>query len=426
MFHTRYLWSVSLVLLIGLVNVSLVFGAEDLSGSLNAQLQQGQFAAAQADLEMRLKAEPEEAQARFGLGVIQVLSAIEKLGQEQYRFGAMSGNIRNLPVLRLRVPVNPDPEEVRYEQVRQIIVDFQRRLIEAEAELAKVDLKQNFKLKLDLNTIRLDLIGSGKKEDQATFLQLFNAVNQRGPVAALPDLSVAFDNGDVLWLRGYCHFIAAFCDMTLAYDHQRLFDHVGQLIYPRHISSDPIAEPLDLVKNKDQTWQFMDLITAVHLLNLPLKEPARMESARQHLLEMIRMSRESWALIQAETDDDREWLPNPKQKGVLRVPVTREIIDGWHAVLIEMEELLEGRKLVPFWRDYASVFGGNREIPDGTRGINLKRVFAEPRDFDLILLIQGSGVRPYLERGPLSTPETWENLGRVFRGQFFGFAAWFN
>ena len=161
-------------------------------------------------------------------------------------------------------------------------------------------------------------------------------------------------------------------------------------------------------------------------MNLPIKEPARMESARQHLLEMIRTSRESWALIQAETDDDHEWLPNPKQKGVLRIPVTRELIDGWHAVLTEMEEILEGRKLIPFWRDYATLFGGNQEIPAGTRGINLKRVFTEPRDFDLILLIQGSGVLPYLERGPLSTPETWSNLGRVFRGQFFGFAAWFN
>ena len=111
---------------------------------------------------------------------------------------------------------------------------------------------------------------------------------------------------------------------------------------------------------------------------------------------------------------------------MLRIPVTRELIDGWHAVLTEMEEILEGRKLIPFWRDYATLFGGNQEIPAGTRGINLKRVFTEPRDFDLILLIQGTGALPYLERGPLSTPETWSNLGRVFRGQFFGFAAWFN
>ena len=151
-----------------------------------------------------------------------------------------------------------------------------------------------------------------------------------------------------------------------------------------------------------------------------------MESARKHFLEMIRTSRQSWALIQEETDNDLEWLPNPSQTGVLRVPVTRELIEGWHAVLAEMEELLEGRKLVPFWRDYSSFAGGNQQIPAKGRGINLKRFFSEPRDFDLILLIQGTAALPYLEQGNLSHPETWDNLTRVFRGQFFGFAIWFN
>jgi hypothetical protein len=171
--------------------------------------------------------------------------------------------------------------------------------------------------------------------------------------------------------------------------------------------------------------QILDVIAAVHLVNLPLKEPERMESARQHVLEMIRTSRQSWVLIQAETDDDHEWLPNPKQTGVLRIPVTRELIGGWLAVLTEMEDLLEGRKLVPFWRDSARADGKPDELVK-VRGINLKRFFAEPRDFDLILLIQGTGALPYLERGPLSRPETWESLNRVFGGQFFGFAVWFN
>ena len=58
--------------------------------------------------------------------------------------------------------------------------------------------------------------------------------------------------------------------------------------------------------------------------------------------------------------------------------------------------------------------------------MNLKRFFDEPTDFDMILIIQGTGVLPYLEHGDLSHPDTWENLTRVFQGQFFGFALWFN
>jgi hypothetical protein len=128
----------------------------------------------------------------------------------------------------------------------------------------------------------------------------------------------------------------------------------------------------------------------------------------------------------AETDDDDEWLPNPQQHGRLEIPVTQSMIDSWRGVLAEMEEILEGRKLVPFWRDYVRVLGPGQPIPETGRGVNLRRVFHEPADFDLVLTLQGTAVVPYLEEGPLSRPETWNNLLRVFRGQFFGFAMWFN
>ena len=77
-------------------------------------------------------------------------------------------------------------------------------------------------------------------------------------------------------------------------------------------------------------------------------------------------------------------------------------------------ELLAGRKLVPFWRDA------------GGRGVNLRRVFTEPREFDLVLWVQGTAAVPYLEAGEVSTPEVWTRLKRIFRGEFLGFAIWFN
>ena len=56
-------------------------------------------------------------------------------------------------------------------------------------------------------------------------------------------------------------------------------------------------------------------------------------------------------------------------------------------VLDDAEAVLEGRKLVPYWRF--------------TKGINLKRVFTEPKPFDLVLWLAGPGVRPYLEAGEM-------------------------
>ncbi|MDB5390459.1 MAG: hypothetical protein JWM11_6105, partial [Planctomycetaceae bacterium] len=175
-------------------------GAEDISATVARHLQQGQFAASEAFLKERLTAEPKHAQARFALGVVQVLSAIEKLGQDQYRYGALSGNIRNLPVLRMPVPMNPDPQKVTYQQVRQVFADFQKRLVEAEAELAKVDLNQDLKLPLDLMTIRFDLNGDGKSDDSESFSTLFGAVNRPRPGDVRPGLAVKFDAGDVVWL----------------------------------------------------------------------------------------------------------------------------------------------------------------------------------------------------------------------------------
>lgn len=403
--------------------------AEDISPQVAEFLQQGKLEAAQKHLDAQLATDPKHEQARFALGVVHVLSAIEQLGQEQYQYGAMNGQVTNLPVFRLPIPSNPNPEEVTYTQVRQVISHFQTRLAAAEAILAQVDLKQEVKLPIDLLSIRLDLNGNKKADEFESFASLFGVANRVRPGTPAADLKVAFDNGDVPWLRGYCHFLCAFCDIVLAYDHQQMFDVTGHLIYPKAVRPNTDLPPLDSKPRdgSDFSREILDAVAAIHLANFPLKEPKRMASARAHLLEMIRTSRESWVLIQAETDNDREWLPNPAQTGVLRIPVTREFIDGWHGVLAEMEDLLEGRKLVPFWRDYRQfVFGVQGDIPATGRGVNMKRFFEEPTRFDLVLLVQGTAALPYLEQGDLSRPETWSNLTRVFQGQFFGFAIWFN
>ena len=75
--------------------------------------------------------------------------------------------------------------------------------------------------------------------------------------------------------------------------------------------------------------------------------------------------------------------------------------------------VLQGRKLLPHWR-----------VKDG-RGINLKKVFEEPRTFDLVLWAHGAAAMPYLEEGQLVTSETARSLNAVFQGRFLAFAVWF-
>ena len=72
-----------------------------------------------------------------------------------------------------------------------------------------------------------------------------------------------------------------------------------------------------------------------------------MTSIHARLKSVDALSRQTWAAVRAETDNDNEWLPGPHQKGVLDMPVTEDMIVSWLAVLDELDAVLDGRKLAP-------------------------------------------------------------------------------
>jgi len=108
-------------------------------------------------------------------------------------------------------------------------------------------------------------------------------------------------------------------------------------------------------------------------------------------------------------------VPNSKQESVIpSVRVLAEMIAGWQDSLNEAESLLTGNKLVPHSRFKPGV------------GITLRKVFEEPRDFDLVFWAHGAGAVPYVEAGEVVTQETFSRFERLYRGNFVGFAIWFN
>ena len=56
-------------------------------------------------------------------------------------------------------------------------------------------------------------------------------------------------------------------------------------------------------------WRIADFVSFIHLINWQVAEPERRKTARAELLEMIRLSREDWKAIRAETDNDRNGCP---------------------------------------------------------------------------------------------------------------------
>jgi hypothetical protein len=91
------------------------------------------------------------------------------------------------------------------------------------------------------------------------------------------------------------------------------------------------------------------------------------------------------------------------------------MVAAWRSFLNEAHLILDGEVLLPYWRG-----------ADETRGVNLRKAFEEPREFDLLLWLQGSAAIPYLENGTVSDDDFWRQTNQTFNGQFLGFAVWFN
>lgn len=395
---------------------------------LDELLGQGKLIGAASHFREVTSKQPDDHTARLALGLTEFFQAIEFLGNANYRFGVFNNSLtEDLLLVRLPVPENPKPDQVSYDELRDVVEQFQKRLHAAEATLGQVDTSDVY-LPLYLGRVRLDLNGDGAMADEETLWRLMQVVSPEIERAQGEAFSLGVDGADVHWLRGYCHFLQAVCDVILAHDERQLFERCGHLVFT-NIQS-PFLAPKDPVRvGQFEPRAISDLIAAIHLIRFPVTSPERMRSAHDHLLSMIRESRLCWERALAEKDDRNEWIPNPDQKGVLQVAVPREMVTGWSRVLDEIERILKGEKLIPYWRDHSGWllgFGGEQAIPERGRGVNLKKVFYEPKEFDLILWIQGTGVESFLEEGLLSTPEAWTRMTQVFEGQFFGFAVWFN
>ena len=417
----RRLTLLATTFLLSLTNITTSAAARP---DLDPLLSSGKFDEAQRALSAHLESVPNDDLARFQLGTVQLLRATELLAQDASRYGART-HIVSLPFVRLGGlgGKHPAPQPVTYQDVRAMIARFQQRVAVAEQTLATIQ-SDTFDWRLDFSSVAFDLNGDGKRGEKERLDDLFRRVARisRRPADKKP-IVVDFDAADARWLRGYCHVLQALADMTLAYDHQGLFDvtaHVffknPQTDYAARWSTEKQGEKENLSQSPWGIWEgAADLIAAIHLMDFKLVEPDRMRSAHQHLLKVIKISRETWQLIGQETDQRNEWIPSLGQTSVIPgMLVGPEQLEAWQNFLNEAEAMLKGKKLAPFWR---SGF---------TSGVNIKRMLTEPRDFDLVLWLQGSAALPYLESGEQTDPEFWRQLQRTFRGRFFGFALWTN
>lgn len=377
---------------------------------INAQFQQGEKA-----LVAKLEKNQNDDNTRFGLGVVRLMGATQKLMQSLYRYGLQQNAVTQFfPILRLPVPENPQPQPIAYKDARNILQDLLNDLTKVKDTLEPIKDNQ-VKLPVRIGLTKIDFNANGKLEDNESFWKTFGLLTGvQATEKAAQNFAIAFDAGDVVWLRGYCNLLSAITQVVLAYDESKLFNATAHLVFAKP------QTPYQFLANGTGAFalgnfDISDFVAFIHLINFPVAEPERLTAALQNLQTVTALSRQSWKLILAENDNDREWLPNPRQKAVIpNAEVTQPMIDSWLSFLNEADASLTGKKLIPFWR--------KREI----RGINLNKVFTQPSAFDLVLWVQGTAAAPYLELGKQTDTSIWQRLLQVFRGQFFQFAAWFN
>jgi len=375
--------------------------------------------------------------ADFALGAVDFLLAGERLTQEAHRLGFM-GPMRTIaPMIGGRAGFlewfgNDNPDPATAQDLHDAIANFVTGLAKAEQTL--VAAQGDFKCVLDLTTVRFDINADGittaAESLHALFSQVpgrrsWNAEQQRMDETPIvpTELVVAFDRGDAAWLRGYCHVLMAAGEWALAHDGRELFDRTGHVFFTKaDITYDYLPNSTftleTLTGGAMQTptpFDITDVLVFFGNMRLPLDEPERMQSALEHLRAAVQLGKEMWSHYDQEQDDDREWIPNPGQTAAFgEVRVDADMRDAWLVFLDEADDILAGRKVLRFWRG------------DGSKGIDVPKVFSEPQEFDLLYWIQGSAAAPYLREGAFTSPGTWAQLQNVLDRRVFRYMFWFN
>ncbi len=198
------------------------------------------------------------------------------------------------------------------------ITDAEKELAAVEADLAIVAEHPGISMELCLACWEMDWTGDGRIDDRDRLLLQIEQ-DERGEPIPEDDPrrkpTFRFDDGDVAWARAFVSFERAALDVLVAYDWSPIAALAG--------------------RRRDMPDQIV----------VRLVEPGRVAEAREHILFGLAQSDAARRAYLAETDDDREWVPNPDQKShPMPLPVDRALYDTWEGVLGDLRRLVEGEE----------------------------------------------------------------------------------
>ncbi|MGC4119517.1 MAG: hypothetical protein QM765_34095 [Myxococcales bacterium] len=226
-----------------------------------------------------------------------------------------------------------------------------------EADLAKAAAVPGFALELCLACWKVDWNGNGRIEDSDQRLMEIEEDADGHPIPEGDPQrrpTFRFDDGDVAWARAFVGFGRALLDLALAYN----WSGVNQAFARGD-------EP--------------------PVLTIALTHPERIAQAKQRALEALEQSDLARKAYLAETDDDREWAPNPRQKShPIPLPVDEALYATWEGLLGDLRKLVKGEEGIDL-AEVVALAGEKSRVPTPEGCIDLGTMLSKPKDLVLDL-----------------------------------------
>lgn len=361
-----------------------------------------------AATEARLSAD--DPTARFALGGVRFLRAIEATLQTRWRLG-INAERTQLPILRLPVPANPTPDPFTPDAITNLFTSLITDLANVRAPLLEIGDSDAVDLPITITDLWFDVNMNGTRDPAESVTDIGGLAMTGRPVTVNDAPVIHFDTADAAWLAAYTHFLTGFAQLVLAFDPTDSIARVNESSDKMNLlaADTPYLNALDMQFGRD-----LDRVAMIYFALQQQPDPTHTRAAHSAFLGMIAQNRVFWDRVAQETDDLGEWVPNDTQQQALGLPVPKGTGARWQAVLADAEDLLNGTKLIPYWR-----------LREGA-GLNMRKLFENPVPVDLAEWVQGVGLLPFAEEGNRVSPENWRAFERMLRGDTMLFVFFLN
>jgi hypothetical protein len=325
---------------------------------------------------------------RFALGGVLFLGAVERALQTRWQAGLSDGLavMSDFPLLRLPIPENPSPAPFDPATVESLFRAMSDDLATAIDTLAPVADTDDVAVTISTADIWFDINMNATRDPGEGFSDVAGLALGGGLGPDMPALTIRFDTADAAWLSAYAHLLSAVSQTVLALSPTETITNVIAARDAMQTLSPGYRNPLGDYFLPDA--EHIADLAAIFIGAIEQRpDPALTLSVRDHLLATVADNRTFWRRVALEQDNDAEWIPNKRQTSALPLAFPADTGSRWLAVLTDAEALLRGDLLIPHWR----------LAPDA--GINLARILENPPELDIIGIIQGQTLVPYMEQG---------------------------